>query len=34
MRANYLVQNKVQNGGGLLNSIKNYSFSCTIIWIE
>ena len=34
MRANYLVQNKVQIGGGYLYSINNYSFSCAIIWIE
>ena len=35
MKINSLVQNKVQNGGGgLLNSINNYSFSCTIKWIE
>ena len=34
MKINSLVQNKVQNGGGYLNSINNYSFSCAIIWIE
>ena len=26
MKINYLVQNKIQNGGGYLNSINNYSF--------
>ena len=35
MIVNSLVQNKVQNGGGgYLNSINNYSFSCAIKWIE
>ena len=34
METNSLVQNKVQMGGGYLNSINNYSFSCAIIWIE
>lgn len=34
MKINSLVQNKVQIGGGLLNSINNYSFSCAIKWIE
>ena len=33
MKINSLVQNKVQ-GGGYLNSINNYSFSCAIKWIE
>ena len=39
MGTNSLVQNKVQHGGGYLNSINinsinNYSFSCAIKWIE
>ena len=35
MKNNFLVQNKVQmGGGGYLTSINNYSFSCAIIWIE
>ena len=35
MKNNFLVQNKVQKkGGGCLNSINNYSFSCAIKWIE
>ena len=35
MKTYQLVQNKVQNGGGgYLNSINNYSFSCAIKWIE
>ena len=36
MKVNSLVQNKVQKkrGGGYLNSINNYSFSCAIKWIE
>ncbi len=34
MKINSLVQNEVQNGGGLLISINNYSFSCAIKWIE
>ena len=35
METNSLVQNKVQKkGGGYLNSINNYSFSCAIKWIE
>ena len=36
MKNNSLVQNKVQKkrGGGCLNSINNYSFSCAIKWIE
>ena len=36
MKINSLVQNKVQKkeGGGYLNSINNYSFSCAIKWIE
>ena len=34
MIVNSLVQNKVQMGGGYLNSINNYSFSCAIKWIE
>lgn len=33
MKTNSLVQNKVQ-GGGYLNNINNYSFSCAIKWIE
>ena len=35
MKINSLVQYKVQmGGGGYLNSINNYSFSCAIKWIE
>ena len=34
MKINSLVQNIVQMGGGYLNSINNYNFSCAIKWIE
>ena len=34
MKDTFSVQNKLQNGGGYLNSINNYSFSYAIKWIE
>ena len=35
MKDTFSVQNKLQKkGGGYLNSINNYSFSCAIKWIE
>ena len=34
MKTNFLVQNKVQMGGGVFSLVNTYSFSCAIKWIE